>query len=93
MPREAAAKAVRKPARKAAVAAALPNPGHAPVVLDIAGIRLDEADRRRLQHPLTGGHFGLDSSLIAFRLCTTSGVVLLLLAVRRGHVVPGIWAR
>ncbi|MDZ5456575.1 beta-N-acetylhexosaminidase [Azohydromonas lata] len=28
---------------------------HAPVVLDIAGLALDDADRRRLQHPLTGG--------------------------------------
>lgn len=28
---------------------------HAPVVLDIAGPTLDEDDRRRLQHPLTGG--------------------------------------
>ena len=28
---------------------------HAPVVLDIAGLSLNDADRRRLQHPLTGG--------------------------------------
>jgi beta-N-acetylhexosaminidase len=28
---------------------------HAPVVLDIAGLALDAADRRRLEHPLTGG--------------------------------------
>lgn len=28
---------------------------HRPVVLDIAGTALDDADRRRLQHPLTGG--------------------------------------
>lgn len=42
---------------------------------------------------LTGGQFGLESSLIAFLLCTTCGVVLLILAVRRGHVVPGVWAR
>ena len=28
---------------------------HAPVVLDIAGLALDHADRRRLVHPLTGG--------------------------------------
>lgn len=28
---------------------------HAPVVLDIAGLALSAADRRRLRHPLTGG--------------------------------------
>jgi beta-N-acetylhexosaminidase len=28
---------------------------HAPVVLDIAGLALDDDDRRRLRHPLTGG--------------------------------------
>jgi beta-N-acetylhexosaminidase len=28
---------------------------HAPVVLDVAGLALDDDDRRRLQHPLTGG--------------------------------------
>jgi beta-N-acetylhexosaminidase len=28
---------------------------HCPVVLDIAGTTLDDADRRRLRHPLTGG--------------------------------------
>jgi beta-N-acetylhexosaminidase len=30
-------------------------PEHAPVVLDIAGTALDDNDRRRLKHPLTGG--------------------------------------
>lgn len=29
--------------------------GHAPVVLDIEGLRLNDDDRRRLLHPLTGG--------------------------------------
>ncbi len=28
---------------------------HAPVVLDVAGLSLDDADRRRLKHPLAGG--------------------------------------
>ena len=28
---------------------------HAPLILDIAGLELTEADRRRLTHPLTGG--------------------------------------
>ena len=28
---------------------------HSPVVLDIAGLTLNADDRRRLEHPLTGG--------------------------------------
>ena len=40
---------------------------------------------------LTGGDFGIESSLIAFLVCTTTGVVLLIMAVRRGHVVPPFW--
>ena len=31
------------------------SPGHAPLVLDIAGTTLTAADRRRLAHPLAGG--------------------------------------
>lgn len=40
---------------------------------------------------LTGGTFGVESSVIAFLLCTTTGVILLIMAVRRGHVVPPSW--
>ncbi|MEK8085114.1 beta-N-acetylhexosaminidase [Aquabacterium sp. A3] len=32
-----------------------PVHAHAPVVLDVPGLSLDESDRRRLLHPLTGG--------------------------------------
>ncbi len=42
---------------------------------------------------LTGGSFGLESSLIAFLLCTTTGVVLLIMAVRKGNITPPFWAR
>jgi membrane protease YdiL (CAAX protease family) len=42
---------------------------------------------------LTGGSFGLESSLIAFLLCTTTGVVLLIMAVRQGKIVPPVWQR
>ena len=31
------------------------NPTHAPLILDIAGTQLEDIDRRRLKHPLTGG--------------------------------------
>ncbi|MCZ8314862.1 CPBP family intramembrane glutamic endopeptidase [Phreatobacter sp.] len=42
---------------------------------------------------LTGGNFGLESSVIAFALCTATGIVLLVMAVRRGKIVPPPWAR
>lgn len=41
---------------------------------------------------LTGGSFGLESSVVAFSLCTVTGLVLLVLAVRRGTIVQGAWA-
>jgi membrane protease YdiL (CAAX protease family) len=40
---------------------------------------------------LTGGTFGVESSIIAFLLCTAAGVILLIMAVRRGHIVPPFW--
>jgi uncharacterized protein len=40
---------------------------------------------------LTGGDFGLESSLIALLICTTAGVTLLIRAVRRGNIVPPFW--
>ena len=42
---------------------------------------------------LTGGSFGVESSLLALLLCTTTGVVMLVMAVRRGQIVPPIWKR
>lgn len=42
---------------------------------------------------LTGGSFGLESSIIAFAFCTTTGIVLLIMAIRRGGIVPPIWNR
>lgn len=37
---------------------------------------------------LTGGSFGLEASVVAFVFCTGAGVVLLVMAVRRGNIVP-----
>ncbi|WP_345066597.1 CPBP family intramembrane glutamic endopeptidase [Acidovorax lacteus] len=42
---------------------------------------------------LTGGSFGVESSVVALLLCTTAGLVLLRMAVRRGQVVAPIWRR
>jgi membrane protease YdiL (CAAX protease family) len=42
---------------------------------------------------LTGGSFGLEASLVALLLGTTTGVMLLLSAVRRGNVTPPFWKR
>lgn len=42
---------------------------------------------------LTGGQFGLEASLTAFLLCTTTGVILLVMAVRKGNVVQPFWKR
>lgn len=42
---------------------------------------------------LTGGDFGLEASVVAFLLCTATGILLLSMAVRRGHVVPPFWRR
>jgi membrane protease YdiL (CAAX protease family) len=42
---------------------------------------------------LTGGRFGVESSVLALVLCTTTGVVMLVMAHRRGLIVPPIWKR
>ncbi|RLS34588.1 MAG: CPBP family intramembrane metalloprotease [Planctomycetota bacterium] len=42
---------------------------------------------------LTGGSFGLESSLIACLLCTTAGVIVLIKAIKRGNVVLPFWQR
>ncbi len=51
--------------------------------------------QKRIEGPdlLTGGSFGLESSIIALVLCTTTGVILLIIAVRRGHMRPPPWKR
>jgi uncharacterized protein len=42
---------------------------------------------------LTGGNFGVESSVLALPLCTATGVVMLVMAVRRGKIVPPAWKR
>ncbi len=42
---------------------------------------------------LTGGAFGMEHSVIALVVCTTAGVILLMTAIRRGHMLPPMWKR
>jgi membrane protease YdiL (CAAX protease family) len=42
---------------------------------------------------LTGGSFGVESSVLALFVCTTTGIVMLVMAVKRGKIVPPIWKR
>lgn len=42
---------------------------------------------------LTGGVYGMESSIVALTLLTTTGVILLVMAMRRGKIVPPIWRR
>lgn len=41
----------------------------------------------------TGGSFGMEQSVFALVLCTLTGVVLLFIAIRRGHIAPPPWSR
>lgn len=42
---------------------------------------------------LTGGSFGLESSVLALAVCTTTGVILVYKAVKRGKIVQPFWKR
>ncbi len=42
---------------------------------------------------LTGGSFGVESSILALGLCTTTGIILVYKAVKRGNIVPPVWTR
>ena len=42
---------------------------------------------------LTGGNFGVESSVLALILCTTTGIAFLIIATKRGKIVSPIWKR
>ena len=42
---------------------------------------------------LTGGNFGVESSVLALPLCTATAIAMLVMAVKRGRIVPPIWKR
>jgi hypothetical protein len=41
---------------------------------------------------LTGGAFGAEASVVALGICFAAGIVLAILATKRGHVVPPFWS-
>jgi hypothetical protein len=40
---------------------------------------------------LTRGAFGAEASAVALAICLTMGIILLVLVVKRGHVVAPSW--
>lgn len=42
---------------------------------------------------LTGGTFGLEASIVAVLVCIAAGILMLVLAIRRGHLVRPFWQR
>lgn len=42
---------------------------------------------------LTGGSFGMEGSVVALILCTVTGLIMLVTAVRRGRIMPPFWSR
>lgn len=51
--------------------------------------------RATIQGPewLTGGTFGMEHSIFALVYCTSAGVILLMIAIRRGHLMQPNWKR
>jgi membrane protease YdiL (CAAX protease family) len=42
---------------------------------------------------LTGGTFGAEASIVALAVCLAAGIALIILAAKKGHVIPAFWAR
>ncbi len=42
---------------------------------------------------LTGGTFGMEESIFALIYCTSAGIIMLVIAMRRGHLLPPMWKR
>ena len=42
---------------------------------------------------LTGGAFGVEASVVALLVCGTAGTLMLVMALRRGRIVPPPWKR
>jgi membrane protease YdiL (CAAX protease family) len=60
----------------------------------VSGIKEVGLVEGRVQGPewLSGGAFGLEASVIAMVVATAAGMAVLLLAIRRGRLVPPMWS-
>jgi len=58
------------------------------------GVALPGLFQDKIEGPsfFTGGSFGMEQSVFALILCTTAGVVMLVIAKRRGHLRPAPWS-
>ena len=61
----------------------------------VSGNRAQGVLRSQLTGPelLSGGSFGAEASVFAVVVCVIAGVWILMLAIRKGHVVPVFWHR
>ena len=41
---------------------------------------------------LTGGAFGVEASVVALAICSAAGVAMMVMAVKRGHIVAPRWS-
>ena len=59
------------------------------------GVSLPGLFQAKIEGPTfyTGGSFGMEQSVFALVLCTITGIVMLVIAIRRGHLVPAPWNR
>ncbi len=59
------------------------------------GVALPGLLQQKTEGPtfFTGGSFGMEQSVFALILCTATGIVMLVIAMRRGHMIPAPWNR
>jgi membrane protease YdiL (CAAX protease family) len=59
------------------------------------GVTLPGLFQDKIEGPsfITGGPFGMEQSVFALIVCTLTGIVMLRIAMRRGHLVPAPWNR
>ena len=63
--------------------------------VDVSGHEAKGLFQARLVGPelLSGGKFGAETSILAVTVCLGAGIVLIVMAVRKGNVVRPFWVR